>query len=65
MNNLIKSYSESETRRKRGPSESKTNKKPEFKTYTCNLKRSLKETEYFLNNIQELSKYIRLCKLFR
>lgn len=40
-------------------------KKFDFKLCTKNTIQSLNEIEYFLNNIQNISKYIKLYKLLK
>lgn len=62
MNNLIKNYNEDNRGGKKQPPH---NKKFDFKLCKNNVRNSLNETEYFLNHIQELSRYIKLYKFFR
>lgn len=40
-------------------------KKLNFKSCKKNTLRSLNEVEYFLNNFQKFSKYVRVFKLFK
>lgn len=43
----------------------KKSKKIDFKTFKKNTINSLYDVEYFLNNIQNISKYIKLYKLLK
>lgn len=65
MNNLIKSYNNDEDENKRGEHKSPPKKKFDFKKCKDNTIKSLNETEYFLTHLNELSRYIKLYKLFK
>lgn len=64
MNNLIKSYSYEDENRRGDPKPPSKNKF-DFKKYKDNTMKSLNETEYFLNHIRDISKYIRIYKIFK
>lgn len=49
----------------RGDKKSPPKKKFDFNTYKNNTTKSLNDVEFFLNNFQRFTKYVKLFKFFR
>ena len=62
---MQKSYKSSNTSLYRGNSNLNKNKKINFKEAKNNICKSLDEVELFLNNINDISKYLKLYKLLK
>lgn len=66
MNNrLINSLQPNFPQENRGEKNPPPKKKFDFKSYKKNTIKSLNEIEYFLNNFQNIAKYIKLYKILK